>query len=383
MNLYLDARALQKPYWQGEQFYISRMIREMIRLENRDTFHLHFGWDHWNQNIEPLTGFPNVVSHRHRGKFWSHMSLPFAIMASGSKVYYRMYNEDQRMRVPVPCPVAILIHDNGRFLHPQYYGVTDAQALRRDRLRYIHRFPLIFTVSNTVKQELIDLFNLPEQRIVVALNGFDPPNLQDPGQRPDCVPADAPFFLMIGPGAPHKNWRGALAAFDRYIHDQPHDDRTLLVLAGALHLEEKLIHKAIAENPQLTRRVICTNYMTDAQMRYLLQNARICLFPSRYEGFGRPIIEGMAHNVPTIVCDTPISREVAGDAALIVPLDDPQAMADALHRLNTDQSLRAQLICRGKSRVTAYPWAPSAKITLDALTALAGANQTRARNIPA
>ena len=218
---------------------------------------------------------------------------------------------------------------------------------------------------------MIDLFNLPEQRIVVALNGVDPPSLHETSQRPDCLPKDTPFFLMIGPGAPHKNWRDALAAFDRYIQDQPADDPTLLVLAGALHMEEPHIRKAIAQSPNLTRRVICTNYMTDAQMRYLFQNARICLFPSRYEGFGRPIVEGMAYNVPTIVCDTPISREVAGDAALIVPLDDPQAMADALHRLNTDQSLRTQLAAKGQSRVAAYPWAPSAKITLDALTALA------------
>lgn len=370
MNLYVDARVLQKPHWRGEQLYVHRLLREMTKIGDEHRFHLHFGWEGWDPRIDALLAGRNVHRHEHRGRARSHASLPLAIVRSRSRVYFRMYNEDAAMRVPIPRPVAVLIHDNGRHLLPREYGVVDAPALRRATRRHIRSFELIVTVSETVKGEIVDLFDLAPERIVVAPNAVDPPDLAAPAERPPAVAQDAGLILMVNPGGANKNWQDALAGYARFAARQSDRQRPLLVLAGNLASEQARIAAAIAADPVLQAGVICPGYVPDEQLRWLYRHASVALYPSRYEGFGVPVLEAMAHDLPVIASDIPVLREVAGDAALFVPLDRPEAVAEAIARLLTDERLRAALIERGRERVRAYSWRQSARTALDALLTL-------------
>lgn len=374
MNLYVDARALQKPHWRGEQFYVHRLLQEMTELGGEHAFHLHFGWDGWDARIDALLARPNVVPHDHRGRVRSHAALPLAILRSRSRVYFRMYNEDAPLRVPVPCPVAVLVHDNGRHLLPREYGIADPEGLRRATRRHIRSFDLVVTVSGTVKQEIAELFDVDPDRIVVASNAVDLPDPGAPAARPPALAPDAPFLLMVNPGGANKNWQGALAGFARFTrrdHGGP-GERSLLVLAGSLASEEQRIARAVAADPVLRDGVLCLGYVPEEQLRWLYLHARLALFPSRYEGFGLPVLEAMAYEVPLVASDIPVLREVAGDGALLVPPDEPEALADAFERLLGDARLRQRLVARGRARVGAFSWRRSGRTALDALLAVAG-----------
>ena len=367
MNFYVDARALQLVHWRGQQFYIFRILDEMIKNGLDHTFHLHFGRDAWNPQIDSLLQYSNVVRHIHSGKYWSHASIPIEMFRTNSKIYYRMYNEDVPLYTPLPGRAVALIHDNGKHMHPECYGVTDASEVRKRIARRIHDFAGIITVSCQIKNELIDLFKIDPDKIVVAPNAV---NLENKAsvclQRPIALKNDAPFFLVVNPGGANKNWEQTLKGFELYVM-QTGDMTTRLVLAGNLAWETDKISSAINSSPILQNQVTCTGYLSDEELRYLYKNARLSVYLSRYEGFGIPILESMAHEHPAIVSDIPVFHEVASDAAYYFPLDKPEALVQALIVLNNDSSLRETLIHRGLTQHKRYSWQESAKITLNAL----------------
>jgi glycosyltransferase involved in cell wall biosynthesis len=100
-------------------------------------------------------------------------------------------------------------------------------------------------------------------------------------------------------------------------------------------------------------------YESDAARDALYRSARAFAFLSDYEGFGIPPVEAMAHGVPSLVLDTPVSREIYGDAALLVPPTE-QAIADAIVRLLTDDSLHDRLVAAGRARLATYSWKTTA-----------------------
>ncbi len=211
------------------------------------------------------------------------------------------------------------------------------------------------TISETVKSEIVDLFGVDPDKIVVAPCAVERPVPGYEGDRPAALAQDTPFFLMFNPGRGTKNWEDVIAAFGIYVASNSVDRDTLLVLAGDLRTETEGIRKAIVDSG-CADRIVCLGYVTDDETVYLYRNARMSLFPSRYEGSGIPALEAMAHGLPVIVSDIPVMREVTGGAALTIPLDKPASLAEAMSQLNTDNALRTEIVTKGMERIAAYAW---------------------------
>jgi glycosyltransferase involved in cell wall biosynthesis len=174
---------------------------------------------------------------------------------------------------------------------------------------------------------------------------------------------------MVNPGGPHKNWNDTLNAYALY-RARCSESAIRLVLAGSLHQEAEAIQSRITADPLLAESVSCLGYVGDAELRYLYSHACALIYPSRYEGFGRPILEAMIYGTPVIISDVPVLREVAGDAALAVPLDHPQMLAESLQQVEKDEDLRKTLGARSKQQVRKFSWHASAAATLNSLLAL-------------
>ena len=125
---------------------------------------------------------------------------------------------------------------------------------------------------------------------------------------------------------------------------------------------------AIADLPAPIRsRVIRTGYVSDEDRHALLSGAEILAYPSLLEGFGFPILEGFAANVPVLTSSTSSMSEVAGDAAILVNPTDPAAMAAGLNELLADEDLRNVLRAAGTARVSGFTWEKSGRETAAAL----------------
>jgi glycosyltransferase involved in cell wall biosynthesis len=128
----------------------------------------------------------------------------------------------------------------------------------------------------------------------------------------------------------------------------------------------------VARLPEaVRRRVRFTGYVSEDDKRALLAGAEVRAYPSKYEGFGFPVLEGFAAGVPVLTSTASSLPEVAGDAALLVDATDPGEIAEGLERLLGDEALRSGLRAAGHERVRSFTWGRSAAATAEVLRAAA------------
>jgi glycosyltransferase involved in cell wall biosynthesis len=189
------------------------------------------------------------------------------------------------------------------------------------------------------------------ERVVVV--PFGVPALGDAGVLPASV--RSPFVLAISTDEPRKRHAHLVRAFGVVAGDVPD---VQLVLAGADASATDDVLRAIEALPVAARtRVVRLGAVDDAIRSTLLRGATALAYPSSDEGFGFPVLEAMAAGVPVVATRTGGVPETAGDAALLVDVDDDIAtLAAALRSLLTDDALRATLVERGRVRAGTFGW---------------------------
>lgn len=254
-------------------------------------------------------------------------------------------------------PIVVTVHDIGFVHHPEAVapGVRRMARLLPDILR---RAAAIITVSSFTRQELISWLPEVADRVTVIHNGSHARAAPVAGPETAISP---PYALMLGTLEPRKNLPLALDAL-RILRRRGIELR--LVLAGGrsnlLDVPALLRKRGLGE-PEVTR----TGYVDDARVAALLAGARVLVFPSLYEGFGMPLLEGMEAGVPVVGVRAGATPETVGDAGLLVDPGDSEGFADAMARAAFDEELRARLIPAGRAQAAKFTWARAATATLE------------------
>ena len=236
-----------------------------------------------------------------------------------------------------PCPAVVTVHDLSFERDPSLLGPKDRFVFRTVVPRAARKARHLLAVSERTKADLVELYDVPPERITVAHHGIDP--AFTPGGRRDS------YALFVGSSQPRKD---PLAAADAAAAAG-----LRLVVAGPTR------DAALAE--ELMRRgADLRGYLDKPALADLYRGAACLVLPSRYEGFGLPVLEAMACGTPVVVAPEPALREVAGDAAIYA--DGPE-LADALRRAIRE---RDRLAAAGLERVKAFSWRETARRTLEA-----------------
>jgi len=219
----------------------------------------------------------------------------------------------------------------------------------------------LITGATQSADEIATTFGLDRARLSVV------PHAADEFRSPDVSLADpilsslevtGPFLLAVGSQEPRKNLDVLYAAMQRLALE----GRTVpLVLCGP-----RGVH-GVRQGDALPPYIRLAGFVTDEQLGALYARAATLVFPSRYEGFGLPVLEAMTAGGVVICAAASTMPEVGGDAALFFPPDDPQALATQISRVLDDDALRTRLVRAGAARAAQYGWSSSAQGTLDAI----------------
>jgi alpha-1,3-rhamnosyl/mannosyltransferase len=233
------------------------------------------------------------------------------------------------------------------------------EVVPRRRLAYLKRWvPVaarradrIICNSEQVKGEICVYFDLEDNRVVVIPLGVDT-SVFKPAELPTH---DKPYLLYVGTLDPRKNLKRLIEAYSQ-LKDAPK-----LVLCGAKGGSYPEL-AALAE--KLDASVEFVGYADPPTLLHYYQNAHGLILPSVYEGFGLPVLEAMACGVPVMTSDIPVLRDVAGNAALTVPVNDIEGIAHGLRQLIEDSELRQSLREKGLARATGFSWENTAQLQM-------------------
>ena len=268
-------------------------------------------------------------------------------------------------RRPHAIRCVVTIHDLIPLLFPQYTPralKTRFLFLFRAILRAVAaRADVVLTVSEASRADILRLLGAPAgdaQNIVAIPNGVAP------AFRPAALPLNAPKrILFVGRFDPYKNVLGLLTAFDLLRQQLPGAVR--LVIAGAPdpRYPEPL---EFARQRGLEADIEWLGYLSGPQLVAAYQQADVFVLPSRYEGFGLPVVEAMACGTPVVCSGVSSLPEVAGGAALLITPDDAAGIAQTIRRVFEEPGLAAALREKGLRRAAEFSWARAARETLRA-----------------
>lgn len=379
MHICIDAR-LYGPLGKGLGRYIERLIEnlEIIDTENRYTvllsrenFHLFTPRsDRWKKMCVPVRWYT----------LKEQVVIPWVLWRlKPDLVHFPHFNVPFLYR----RPLVVTIHDLILLKHPS----TRASTLRASfywfkylGYRLILRHALrnagqIITVSKTVRDEITNLFNVQCSMINVtyeASDGVEIGQLKMPDANWLATRGiTKPYLLYVGNAYPHKNLDFLLTWFVGDFKSQISNYQ--LVLVGTEDYFYRQLKKRISQYPNISvsNSVLLFGYATESELADLYRHATLVVYPSLEEGFGLPPLEAMRYDVPVVVSDLPVLREILGDAATYFDPRSKSSLTNAIFPLllgegeGEVQSLRSKKIRLGRLQVSKYSWRRMAEQTLE------------------
>ena len=216
----------------------------------------------------------------------------------------------------------------------------------------------IIAISHSTKKDLCEILGVNPDKVDVVHLGFADFK-RNAGETFASPAAGRPFLLYVGNRGGYKNFKGLLQAFassptlreafDLIAFGGGAFDQAEIDLIGSLGLRTDRVRQLAG---------------SDALLGDLYRHARAFVYPSRYEGFGLPPLEAMAHDCPVVVSNTSSLPEVVGDAGVYFDPENLDQMISAIDQVVHDDDLRKTLVERGRRRLQAFTWRACAAGTL-------------------
>ena len=354
--------------WMGRHMtgfgrYARNLLRELKPLLPPGSFSVYVDEPYEIPELFADGGMERIVVPW-RPPFYKQLGVPLDIVRRrrGFDLFHFLYNAPPLW---TPCPFVLTLHDLSYLHVPEMVSwVNRTTSWLQFRLKAA-KADRIIALSENTRRDIVRWLRIPESRIDVVYHGVEPAFAPAP---PECKAAlarrlrlDRPFLLYVGTYLPHKNLDTLVRAFSRLAGSWP--GPLDLVLAGKPGRNSANIQQLV-RHLGLESRVRMPGFVPEEDLPALYSLCSAFVFPSKYEGFGMPLLEAMACGAPVLSSRSSCLPEVGGDGAGYFRTEDEEGLAGLLERTLRDEDFRRDLVRRGRERARQFSWHAAARRTL-------------------
>jgi glycosyltransferase involved in cell wall biosynthesis len=358
----IDARKLHDF---GIGTYIRNLLRQLARLD-RQTEYVVFCRPDDREGLASLgENFRAVSETSGNYSLSEQIRIPLALRRERVTLFHAPHYVLPPL---VRTRSVVTIHDCIHLMFPQYLPSRFALAYARTSITLAaRRATRVMTVSESSKRDILRFVDVEPGKIEVIYNAFDErfgiePREEDVVRVRERYQLNDEFVLYAGNVKPHKNLERLIEAFN--LVRKRGLDHLKLVLIGDEISKYAALRRAVHYH-QLHKYVRFLGYLPEETLAVMYRLAGVFVFPSLYEGFGLPPLEAMASGTPVVTSNISSLPEVAGDAAVLVDPHFPEAIADGIYTVLTDEAVRRTLRQKGLARAAQFSWEQSVRRVLD------------------
>ena len=312
---------------------------------------------------ERFQGWLGGVSFKgksHLLNIWNQLISQRKMKTKNWDVFHPTYYNLYFLRHIKDNPFVLTVHDMTHERYPE--GLSDAKTTPRNKQILAQRAAAIIVVSECTKEDLIEILQVPLNKIFVIHHGI---SLTPESIKPVPHTVSEPYWLYVGGRAAYKNWEAAILAFRERQKYSPNEQLVHVGGGTWTDSERVMIKKLNVQNK------VFNITATEAQLAWLYQHALGLIYPSKYEGFGLPILEAMAWGCPVICSHSSSLPEVGGEAALYFEPDDVQTCLKNMCALDF-AATREKHIQLGLKRSKNFTWKKSLEKHREVYTTVLG-----------
>ncbi|NCA76687.1 MAG: glycosyltransferase family 1 protein [Alphaproteobacteria bacterium] len=362
MNIAVNTRLLIRDRLEGIGWFTYETLKRITTQHPEHHFYFIFDREYdpafiFSDNITPVIQYPQA---RHPVLYytWFEYVIPKLLDRLKPDLFL---SADGFLSLKSQVPSMVVFHDLNFEHYPEDIPFWTRRYYRKYSPKYAEKANRIATVSEFSKQDIIRQYHVSADKIDVVYDGagdiYHPLTPDEKSAVREAYTDGLPYFIFIGSLHPRKNLVNLFRAFDLFKKSNPSEVKLMIV--GARKWWTRDIEFAY-NRMVFPDDVIFTGRLQVNELSKVLGSALALTYVSYFEGFGIPIVEAFRCDVPVITSTVTSMPEVAGDAALLVDPFSPESIAEALYKAYQYESIREELIQRGRRRKERFSWQQTA-----------------------
>lgn len=347
----LIVASLQRYYPQNEYFLFTPKVNDLIL-------------DDFIENAQVV--LPKKSLHQLFAAYWRSWGLATQLIQNRVDVFHGLSNELPFNANSFDCKKVVTIHDLLFQKHPDDFPLFDRLFYAIKTNDAVKKADLIAVNSNATQKDLVDVLNVSEKKIIVIPNAvgdhfFSKKTETERQSILQKYELPQNFILQTGSFLKRKNHLRSIDAFQQVL--KHYDDLFLVFTGGGGSFEKQVLNRI--EQLNLSSRILVRKKVDASDLPAIYQSAKVVLYPSQNEGFGLPILEAFASEVPVVTNCKAVFRETGGDAAFYVDAESVNDITNAILKLFENREFRTHLIQKGNLQVANFTSERLAKRTME------------------
>jgi glycosyltransferase involved in cell wall biosynthesis len=283
---------------------------------------------------------------------WSHLGLAPYLQKHSPDV---LFVPGHVLPRTYPKRSVVVVHDLAFDYLPYMYSWKERNYLRWSVKQAVKRAWKIVTISEKTKRDIMTLYRADDSMIHVVYPGYTKPQGDSDHTTGIGIPF-GPYILFVGRLHPKKDLETLIGAFSRLLHQCSQAKGWTLAIVGSGERRYEQSLRRLVQVMGMSQWVRFVGYVPDTNLSKWYEKAEIYVQPSRYEGFGLPVIEAMAHTAAAIVSDGGALPEIVGDAGRVFGVGKQDELVEHLAALVSDSKERDKLKKKGLKRAKEFTW---------------------------